>query len=55
MNEVIKIKKILIILDGAADLPMDFLGERTPFEIAETPNLDLGPSGIITPKNLFRF
>ena len=35
-----KIKKILIILDGAADLPLDFLGEKTPFEIAETPNLD---------------
>ena len=37
---MIKIKKILIILDGAADLPLDFLGERTPLEIAEIPNLD---------------
>jgi len=33
-------KKILIILDGAADLPLDFLGEKTPLEIADTPNLD---------------
>jgi len=37
---VIKIKKILIVLDGASDLPMDFLGEKTPLEISETPNLD---------------
>lgn len=52
---MIKIKKILIILDGAADLPMDFLGEKTPFEIAETPNLDFfaqnGKLGYMYPIN----
>src|SRR3989344_3639506 len=33
-------KKILIILDGASDLPIDSLREKTPLEIAKTPNLD---------------
>ena len=33
-------KKILIILDGADDLPCPELGGRTPFEAAETPNYD---------------
>jgi 2,3-bisphosphoglycerate-independent phosphoglycerate mutase len=33
-------KKILIILDGASDLPVKILGEKTPFEAAETPNLN---------------
>ena len=33
-------KKILIILDGAAGLPHKFLGNKTSLESAETPNLD---------------
>lgn len=33
-------KKILIILDGASDLPIVAFGGKTPFEMAETPNLD---------------
>lgn len=33
-------KKILIVLDGAADLPHNFLDGKTPFEAANTPNLD---------------
>src|SRR3989344_7607845 len=33
-------KKILVILDGAADLGVDVFGGRTPLEAAETPNLD---------------
>lgn len=37
---MIKIKKILIILDGLADLPIDQLGEKTPLDISNTPNLD---------------
>lgn len=37
---MIKIKKILIILDGAADLPNKILKDKTPFESAYTPNLD---------------
>ena len=33
-------KKILVILDGAADLEVGVLGGKTPLEAAETPNLD---------------
>lgn len=33
-------KKILIILDGVADLQHSALGGKTPLEVAETPNLD---------------
>ncbi|MEM0465458.1 MAG: alkaline phosphatase family protein [Candidatus Pacearchaeota archaeon] len=32
--------KILVILDGAADLPHPFLNGKTPLEAAEMPNLD---------------
>ncbi|MCH5319819.1 MAG: hypothetical protein J1E38_08960 [Paramuribaculum sp.] len=34
-------KKILIILDGAADLPCDELRGKTPFEAAHTPNIGM--------------
>lgn len=33
-------KYVVIILDGAADLPLEALGGRTPLEAAHTPNLD---------------
>ena len=33
-------KKILVVLDGASDLPVKVFGGKTPLEIAETPNLD---------------
>jgi 2,3-bisphosphoglycerate-independent phosphoglycerate mutase len=33
-------KGILVILDGAGDLPNKFLDEKTPLEAANTPNLD---------------
>jgi len=33
-------KKILIILDGAADLPCKALNDKTPFEAGNMPNLD---------------
>jgi len=33
-------KKILVILDGASDLPIKSFGGKTPFESAKTPNLD---------------
>jgi len=33
-------KKILVVLDGASDLPIEKFGDRTPFEMAHTPNLD---------------
>jgi 2,3-bisphosphoglycerate-independent phosphoglycerate mutase len=33
------VKYIVIIPDGAADLPIPQLGDRTPFEAARTPNL----------------
>jgi len=33
-------KKILVILDGAADLEVGAFGGKTPLEVAETPNLD---------------
>ncbi len=34
------VKYAVIIPDGAADLPLDELGGKTPFEAAETPNID---------------
>ncbi len=33
-------KKILVVLDGASDLPVKELGYKTPLEAADTPNLD---------------
>lgn len=33
-------KGILVIIDGAGDLPHKLLGDKTPLEVAETPNLD---------------
>ena len=33
-------KKIIIILDGLADLPLKELGNKTPLEVAKTPHLD---------------
>jgi 2,3-bisphosphoglycerate-independent phosphoglycerate mutase len=33
-------KNIFIVLDGAAGLPHPFLDDKTPFELAKTPNLD---------------
>ncbi|HJZ18601.1 MAG TPA: alkaline phosphatase family protein [Candidatus Nanoarchaeia archaeon] len=33
-------KGILVILDGVGDLPCKILGDKTPLEAAETPNLD---------------
>jgi 2,3-bisphosphoglycerate-independent phosphoglycerate mutase len=48
-------KKILIILDGASDLPDSSLGGKTPFELASTPNLDFfaknGKMGYMYPIN----
>jgi 2,3-bisphosphoglycerate-independent phosphoglycerate mutase len=37
---VIKIKKILIVLDGGSGLPLKKFEGKTPLEIADTPNLD---------------
>lgn len=34
-----RVKYVIFIPDGAADLPIDELGGRTPFEAADTPNL----------------
>lgn len=46
-------KTLLIILDGAADLPDKHLHELTPFEAAKTPNLDFlarnGNMGLMYP------
>ena len=33
-------KKILVILDGASDLPVNIFGGKTPLESSNTPNLD---------------
>jgi len=46
-------KKIIIILDGLGDLPVKELGDKTPLEVAETPQLDFlakwGKTGIMYP------
>ncbi len=34
------LKKILVILDGAGDLPCQTFGGKTPLEVADMPNLD---------------
>ncbi len=48
-------KTILVILDGAADLPTTSLNNKTPFEAAKIPNLDYfaknGKTGLIYPVN----
>ncbi|MDO8915854.1 MAG: alkaline phosphatase family protein, partial [Coriobacteriia bacterium] len=44
---------VLLILDGIADRPWPVLGDRTPLEAADTPNLDhfasLGQTGLLHP------
>jgi 2,3-bisphosphoglycerate-independent phosphoglycerate mutase len=35
-----KIKYIVLVPDGMADYPIDELGQRTPLEVARTPNMD---------------
>src|SRR3989304_556482 len=35
-----QMKGILVILDGLGDLPLKQLGDKTPLEAAEMPNLD---------------
>ena len=41
-------KYVVLVPDGAADLPLDDLGGRTPLEAAKTPNLDrLASEGIV--------
>lgn len=49
-------KTIVTLLDGVGDLVCDELGEKTPLEYANTPNLDrmasLGETGIMIPYRL---
>ncbi|MHA1791191.1 MAG: alkaline phosphatase family protein [Promethearchaeota archaeon] len=44
---------MLIILDGLADIPIEGFGDKTPLEVARTPNLDLiaakGQTGLLWP------
>ncbi|MBD3186802.1 2,3-bisphosphoglycerate-independent phosphoglycerate mutase [Candidatus Bathyarchaeota archaeon] len=46
-------KIMLIILDGLADIPIEGFGNKTPLEVAKTPNLDslasLGQVGLLWP------
>jgi len=45
-------KILLVIFDGLADLPVPELGNRTPLEVANTPNLDaLAKRGIVGTQN----
>jgi 2,3-bisphosphoglycerate-independent phosphoglycerate mutase len=50
---VIKMKGIIMIIDGMADRPLKELGNKTPLEAANTPNMDkmatLGVNGIMDP------
>ncbi|MBC7119645.1 MAG: phosphoglycerate mutase, partial [Methanobacteriaceae archaeon] len=40
-------KSLIMIIDGMADRPIPELGEKTPLEVAETPNMDkLAENGI---------
>jgi 2,3-bisphosphoglycerate-independent phosphoglycerate mutase len=52
-KKVVILKKILIILDGASDLPHTLLNGKTPLEAANMPNLDFlsenGVMGIMYP------
>jgi len=54
-EEQTRMKKILIIIDGASDLPNKQLDDKTPLEAAETPNLDFfaknGQLGFMYPIN----
>ena len=49
-------KTIVVLLDGVGDLVCKELGEKTPLEYANTPNLDrmasLGETGMMTPYRL---
>jgi len=41
-------KYVVVVPDGAADYPLEILGERTPLEVASTPNLDyLAKKGVL--------
>jgi len=41
-------KYVMIIPDGAADYPIEALGQKTPIEVADTPNIDsLVKSGVL--------
>ncbi len=46
-------KSLIMIIDGMADRPIPELGEKTPLEVAETPNMDKlaenGINGIMDP------
>ncbi len=39
-NEAYTLKLIFVAIDGMGDLPIKSLGNKTPLEVAETPNLD---------------
>jgi len=48
MKRGLKTKGIFVIMDGLGDLPSKKLGNRTPLESAETPNLDfLATRGVL--------
>ena len=41
-------KRVLLVPDGMADLPIDELGGRTPLEVAHTPCMDaLARDGVV--------
>ncbi len=41
-------KYIVVVPDGAADYPLDILGGKTPFEVADTPYMDsLAKNGVL--------
>jgi len=41
-------KYIIVVPDGAADYPIETLGQKTPLEVADTPNIDsLVKSGVL--------
>jgi 2,3-bisphosphoglycerate-independent phosphoglycerate mutase len=52
-DNMIRMKGILMIIDGMADRPLKELGGKTPLEAAQTPNMDrmakIGINGIMDP------
>lgn len=41
IGEIFTLKLIFVVIDGMGDLPIEELGNKTPLEAADTPNMDI--------------